>query len=466
MTNHYFGATHQGMVRPNNEDSFFVQPVMQGAFLAACAIDGVGGYEGGEVAAQLARDTLLEYLGVPSGAPATMLQEAMIAANDRILAERRANPKLGDMACVATLVLADEQTNTFHYIHVGDTRLYLYRDGSLVKLTRDQSFVGFLEDSGKLSEAEAMNHLKRNEIDKALGFDLQLRNQKDYFDSGTSPYLPGDILLLCSDGLTDLLNAGTIRQVLASAQDLPQKAQMLIDAANNAGGKDNITVVLVRHSRKPQNQKAIKPKGKPGRKKKVVPPSMEPAQATEPVPAQEPAIAPKPSKKKYSWIPYLVLLSLIVATVVFIWQQQQKQTTDSVLAQDPLFRQLEQQLAGAGDTLTWTDTANLLISVTDTLQVNTDTLYLNGNGLHLVGDTAQTKAAFVLGPLNKHLVLQDMVLENFETAILAEGHSVGLKNVQFLNCAVPVQISGTAPVNSPANLLVKDSLFSDTTQIR
>lgn len=465
MSNPYFGATHQGMVRPNNEDCFFVQPVMQGAFLAACAIDGVGGYEGGEVAALLARDTLLEYLSVPSGAPATMMVEAMTAANDRILSERRANPKLGDMACVATLVLADERTNTFHYIHVGDTRLYLYRDGSLVKVTRDQSFVGFLEDSGKLSEAEAMSHLKRNEIDKALGFDLQLRNQKDYFDTGTSPYLPGDILLLCSDGLTDLVNAGTIRQVLASEQDLPQKAQTLIDAANRAGGKDNITVVLVRHSRKPQHQKAIKPKGKPGRKKKVVPPTTASLPQKETATGAEPEAAPQPPKKKYSWIPYLVLVSLIVATVVFIWRQQ-KQTTEAVLTPDPLFRQLEQQLSMAGDTLTWTDAANLSISVTDTLLVNTDTLYIKGNGLQLVGDTMQTKAAFVLGPHNKHLMLENMVLQNFETAILAGGHSVRLKNVQFLNCAVPVQTAGTAPVNSPANLLVTDSLFHDTIQKR
>ncbi|OLY92766.1 Serine/threonine protein phosphatase PrpC [Cnuella takakiae] len=465
MTNLYFGATHKGMVRSNNEDSFFVQPVMQGAYLAACVIDGVGGYEGGEVAAQLAHDTLLEYLSVPSGSAATMMLEAMTAANDRILAERRANPKLADMACVATLVLADEQSNTLHYIHVGDTRLYLYRDGSLVKVTRDQSFVGFLEDSGKLSEGEAMHHLKRNEIDKALGFDLQLRNQKDYFDTGTSPYLPGDILLLCSDGLTDLVTAADIRAVLASEDALPQKTERLIDAANRAGGKDNITVVLVRHSRKPQNQKAIKPKGKPGRKKKVSPVSPVVPQPAEQA-AKDPVAMQQPVKKKKAWIPYLVLLPLILATVLFIWQQQQKPASIAVIPPDPLFQKLEANLAAAPDTLNWMDNTRQMITVQDTLLVQSDSLLIKGNGLHLVADSSFSGAAFSLGPKNKHLVLEDMVFENFETAILAGGHSVQLKNVQFLNCAVPVQMSGTAPVNSPANLMVSDSLFSDTTQIR
>ena len=222
MSEYYFGASHPGMVRRNNEDRFFVQPVMDNHYLAACVIDGVGGYEGGEVAAQIAHDVLLQYLKVPSGAPATMMLEAMAAANDRIVAERQANPKLADMACVVTLSLVDESNNTLHFVHVGDTRLYLYRDGALVKLTRDQSFVGFLEDNGRLSETDAMNHLKRNEIDKALGFDTQVRHTTDFFDQGTAPFLPGDLLLLCSDGLTDLVPAAAIRSTLDQAYPSPK----------------------------------------------------------------------------------------------------------------------------------------------------------------------------------------------------------------------------------------------------
>ena len=91
MTDRYFGATDKGRVRQNNEDAFFAQPVLGGAFLAACVIDGVGGYEGGEVAAHIAKETMLHYLSVPSGEVATMMQEAMIAANDGIVAARNAN---------------------------------------------------------------------------------------------------------------------------------------------------------------------------------------------------------------------------------------------------------------------------------------------------------------------------------------------------------------------------------------
>jgi len=150
------------------------------------------------------------------------------------------------------------ETN-FNYAHVGDTRLYLFRDNSLVKVTHDHSFVGFLEDSGRLSEEAAMQHPKRNEINKALGFDEEKFLEPDYIETGESPFLPGDILLLCSDGLSDMLNSRTIIGILSSPQNIKEKSKELINAANKAGGKDNITVVLLQNNKPPIQQEATKP---------------------------------------------------------------------------------------------------------------------------------------------------------------------------------------------------------------
>lgn len=162
------------------------------------------------------------------------------------------------MACVLTVALADISNNKFYYCHVGDTRLYLFRDNSLVKITRDHSFVGFLEDSGRLSEEAAMRHPKRNEINKALGFDASIRAE-DYIETGESPFLPGDTILLCSDGLSDMVGNSAMTAVLNTGKSLSVKAKALVDAANEAGGKDNITVVLVQNNKSPLKQTATKP---------------------------------------------------------------------------------------------------------------------------------------------------------------------------------------------------------------
>lgn len=464
MNKFFFGATDKGRVRLNNEDDFFVRPVLNGAYLAACVIDGVGGYEGGEVAAQIAHDALLNYLSVPSGEVGTMMAEAMVAANDQIMAAKKNNPQLADMACVATLALVDEASNLFYYIHVGDTRLYLFRDGSLVKVTKDQSFVGFLEDSGRLSEEAAMQHLKRNEIDKALGFDGQLRAIKDYFDAGTSPFLPGDLLLLCSDGLTDLVTAGRIKEVLQAKATLQQKVESLISAANEAGGKDNITVVLVQHSRSPEKQKAVKPKKKTVRNPKPV--SVSNAAPQAPETRNDPHT--QPSRKKKNWLLYLLLTITVAVAVIFIWKPLGKQ---SILKKNPsqtrgeiLLTQLLQSTAS--DSLILNDSiAAAPIVLTGSLYIGQDTLFIKANGLHLVADTSFRGAGMVLAPSSRYLHLQDMVLENFNVGILAKGQTLQLKNVQFLNCAVPVQYGYTIPVNSPVDLLIKDSVFSiaDTT---
>ncbi len=150
MASTFFGITDTGRQRSNNEDAFIAERVLNDTYIMACVIDGVGGYEGGEVAAGIARTSILEYFSVPSGEITTMMKEAFVSANQKIYAARQENERLKDMACVATLALVDITRNVFYYAHVGDTRLYLLRDETLVKITKDHSFVGFLEDSGKL----------------------------------------------------------------------------------------------------------------------------------------------------------------------------------------------------------------------------------------------------------------------------------------------------------------------------
>lgn len=464
MNEHNYGATHPGLVRKNNEDAFFVQPVLGGAFTAACVIDGVGGYEGGEVAAQLAKEVFTDYLRIASGEVGTMMLEAMVAANDKIIAAKKARPDLADMACVATLVLTDEENNRFHYVHVGDTRLYLYRDGSLVKVSKDQSFVGYLEENGRLSEQEAMNHPKRNEIDKALGFDGGVRNTKDYFDAGSSPFLPGDQLLLCSDGLTDLVPAGNIKDVLQSEKSLREKVETLIHTANEAGGRDNITVIIVTHSRQPLKQRALKPKKKISSATKVVAPATleKKSKAGPPDPLKTPPgpLQPKGGRKAVLFLAVLCGV-LLLALGWLLYRQIQGQ--NFYRANQPSAEEIDLRklLAGAKDSVVLE--AGLFpaaILLRDTLKLSQDSLIIRGNDTHILASDGFNGAGILLTPSNRFLLLQDLVLENFTIGILAKGQTVQLKNVKFLNCIVPVQYGYSVPVNSPVNVTISDTLFS------
>src|SRR4051812_1869034 len=133
----FFGQTDTGKQRDNNEDAFLAETLPGGRYIAACVIDGVGGYEGGEIAAAIAKDTIHAKLQSRSDDLVELMKSSFVEANQKIYEERLANSKTGNMACVLTLAIADPSNNQFHYAHVGDTRLYLFRDHSLVKLTRD-----------------------------------------------------------------------------------------------------------------------------------------------------------------------------------------------------------------------------------------------------------------------------------------------------------------------------------------
>ncbi|RYY58353.1 MAG: serine/threonine-protein phosphatase, partial [Chitinophagaceae bacterium] len=298
MTERFYGLTDTGRQRANNEDAFVARSLPDGRLLL-CVIDGVGGYEGGEVAAALAREALERAATAGTLSNGASFLDVCASIQEAITVAKQADPRLAQMACVLSAALVDEKAGRFHYAHIGDTRLYLYRDGSLVKISSDHSFVGLLEDSGRISEAEAMAHPKRNEIDRALGFGTSLADGS--VDTGSSPFLPGDGLLLCSDGLTDLVPRAAMEAILQRPDPLEQKAAALVAAANEAGGKDNITVVLARHS---AARSGAKPVGAP----RPAEPSVEVRSA----PTVLPAIAPVRRRQRRPYWPWLLLVLLLL----------------------------------------------------------------------------------------------------------------------------------------------------------
>ncbi len=241
------GHTHPGRRRAANQDACIMRHLRAGDKALAVVIDGVGGYAGGEKAAVIAKDCIEQYMQTPSGDTLTMLREAVIFANNQIAAERKKDQRFSGMCCVLTALVADALAQHIYYVHIGDTRLYRFRDGILLKLTRDHSFVGIREDAGEMTEAEAMAHPHRNQILREVGSSQHRLDDTDFMDYGSDALLPGDLLLLCSDGLTDMITAQQLTSVLAAKQGLLKKTERLIELANAAGGHDNITVVLLEY---------------------------------------------------------------------------------------------------------------------------------------------------------------------------------------------------------------------------
>lgn len=464
----FFGLTDTGRMRDNNEDAFIAQKILKDQYVLACVIDGVGGYEGGEVAAQIAKENILSYFSIPSGDIVTMMKEALTVANEKIYEERQKG-KNGNMACVLTMAIADVDKNKFYYAHVGDTRLYLFRDNSLVKITRDHSFVGFLEDSGRLSEAEAMNHPKRNEINKALGFDPQMRTTADYVETGESPFLPGDILLLCSDGLSDMLSAKEITSILSHGTTLEQRGRNLIEAANEAGGKDNITVALVHNNSKAIRQKATKP---------VLVKKNTPATAEEPIQRQPEAPVKHPdsntersiARKKYrsnnGLIIFLVLLCLVLLFLL-LWPYLKNKTQPSqntFASHNPYEQKLSDTLDHIiTDSLVLSSVFNEPITITDTLTINKDSLIITGNKqIVLKADTSFKGPAIVISPACEYVLLENIQFENFDVAIISTGRALHLKNVSFKNCGVGVLQGFSFLDSSYVNGYITDTSFFKT----
>ena len=242
----FFGKSDLGKIRTNNEDAFLVCNIWDNEHVLAVAIDGVGGYEGGEVAAALAQESILEFLNMnTAGDCLELLKQAVITANNRIFSERLQTPSLANMSCVLTASLIEVDTMRVNIAHVGDTRIYQYASSRIEKLSHDHSLVGYREEIGDLTEEEAMRHPQRNIISRDVGSKLLSLDDSEYVEVASYPLEHKTQLLLCSDGLCDMITSKQMAQVLSMPLDVENKVEKLIQEALNAGGRDNVTVVLV-----------------------------------------------------------------------------------------------------------------------------------------------------------------------------------------------------------------------------
>lgn len=233
------GVTDRGRVRERNEDALAWSEEGGWAVLA----DGMGGHMAGDVASRIAVETLTESLGeAPAPQPEQAeqaLADAVAEANRRIHAQARGDARYHNMG--STLVAAMVSGDRLVSAHVGDSRLYRYRQGDLLQLSRDHSLVQELVDEGMLSREEAATSQHKNVITRALG--LEERVEVELMQHSLQH---GDTYLLCSDGLSDKLDEELLQRLLQRQGKPPEITQALVDEANARGGEDNISVIMIR----------------------------------------------------------------------------------------------------------------------------------------------------------------------------------------------------------------------------
>jgi len=231
-------CTDPGRARTNNEDLPLVD-VDHGVY---GVIDGVGGQAAGEIAAGVAFDVIRQRLARPLGTPAERVREAIAIANNEIFRRADEVPDLHGMACVVTLAIVTDRVLTIG--HVGDSRLYLLRGGGIQKLTHDHSPVGEREDAREMSEIDAMRHPRRNEVFRDVGSGYRDKDDEEFVEVIEVPFAPDCAILLCTDGLTDMVPSARIEWIIRQHAGRPEDVvNALVGAANDAGGKDNVTVV-------------------------------------------------------------------------------------------------------------------------------------------------------------------------------------------------------------------------------
>jgi PPM family protein phosphatase len=231
-------ATDKGRVREGNED-FLLADDRAGVFIVA---DGMGGHRGGEIAAHLAVKSLEEGLKADNALTTQSLVEAVQAANDVIVTEAGRDDGLRGMGTtLCALALVNQKGHQLlGVVNVGDSRLYMLQEGELAQVTEDHSLVATLEKQGRLTKAEAAVHPQRNILTRALGIDSQVM-----VDSWEIRPVVGDRYLLCSDGLFNEVDDSRIAATLRRLADPKEAASELVRLANDGGGRDNITVVIV-----------------------------------------------------------------------------------------------------------------------------------------------------------------------------------------------------------------------------
>ncbi|MCL6516421.1 Stp1/IreP family PP2C-type Ser/Thr phosphatase [Alicyclobacillus sp.] len=243
--------THVGLVRPNNQDTYVVRTDVPPVCLVVIA-DGMGGAQAGEVASKLAAETVSEFVAEAcrsAGAavePEQVLRDAVQAANHRVWEASRNSAEYVGMG--TTLVAALVHDGRVCLAHVGDSRAYVLHDGELAQVTDDHSLVAELVRRGQLTEEEALHHPQRHIVTRSLGT-AELADP----DVSVRPLADGDVLLLCTDGLSNLVQPAELRASLLRLRgarvqaDVERAADELIGLALARGGSDNITVALLVH---------------------------------------------------------------------------------------------------------------------------------------------------------------------------------------------------------------------------
>ncbi|HEX5761699.1 MAG TPA: Stp1/IreP family PP2C-type Ser/Thr phosphatase [Solirubrobacterales bacterium] len=225
--------TDTGRQRSENEDSFYVRPPI---FVVA---DGMGGAQAGEVASKAAADAFDRDL--PDAPPERVLRETIEAANREIHELARSDPSRAGMGTTITAAIVNPGSEEVGIGHVGDSRAYRLRGSKLEQLTRDHSLVEEMRRKGQITDAQAEDHPQRSIITRALGPEPSVE-----VDVQTVHAAPGDVFLLCSDGLTTMVDEERIATVLGKAASMKEAVRALVDAANKAGGRDNITALAFR----------------------------------------------------------------------------------------------------------------------------------------------------------------------------------------------------------------------------
>ena len=289
MKYNYKSLTNVGKVRKANEDYCGEFKTAHGTLIIVC--DGMGGHVGGAVASTTAVEKIHEYIAThdSSFGYQTLLHDAIVFANHQVFGMATEQPELKGMGTTCVVVLISDSGLVYH-AHVGDSRLYRLRDKGIERITKDHSLVQLLHDQGQITEDEMETHPNKNQILKAIGTDFDLRPE---VCKEPMQMKENDILLVCSDGLCGMVHDRKIAEITyANISNLENATQLLIDEANNNGGKDNITATLVTFG-DPQDQKVVM--------------AAAPAQNTE---------SPKNNKK---WMIYGGMGVVLLALVAFLY---------------------------------------------------------------------------------------------------------------------------------------------------
>lgn len=466
------GQTDVGKRRTDNQDTFISRPIWADSSALLVVIDGMGSYADGERAAAIARASIERYMLTPNGDPLTMLREAVVLANNQINEARQQNPQLAQMCCVLTAAVADASAGKLYYAHVGDTRLYRYRHNILEKLTADHSLVGIREDTHPLTEVEAIEYPRRIEILRKVGSAAHRVDDPNFLDSNETDFLPGDLLLVCSNGLTDMITHAQITDVLNRSLSLDMQVSGLIKLANKQGGADNITVVLAKNNNQPTEAEQVPDKkAKIGRIMPDTTTRVVIAGSSEPV---------KMTPYKGKIIAWLLGFILLAVASTLGWYLSNQPGDDTIAEADsvrfiPDSTALALPLANSNRLDSMLQLAHKradhqLLLTTDTLRIS-HPIVLTDSVLAIVGkksptvlipsDTAHSSIGIQINS-HKTVTLSNLTFIGFKIGVEITGPvQLQLKNVYFRNVGLPIRndVRQDTFRNAVMNTVVKEPLL-------